>query len=190
MKRTILAITLGLLCIPDGIAQQTPAAALQSPADAPATKEDIERYLEVMHMREIAKQMMGVMSKSMREMVHEQAAKNRTGLPPDAEERMNKRAEEWLKSFPIDEMLQVMVSVYQKHWTKADVDNIIAFYSTPTGQKLLTEMPQTMAEAMQAMRPIMEKQMDGMRQKVEQEVAQLKKEQDEAQSKKAAPVSN
>jgi len=36
----------------------------------------------------------------------------------------------------------------------------------------------------------MERQMEGMRQPVEQEVAQLKKEQEEAQFEKLAPVSN
>lgn len=190
MKRTMLAIILGVLCIPTGIAQQTPAVAQQSPADAPATKEDVERYMEVMHMRDLMKQMMDIMTKNMREMLHDQLSKNRTELPPNAEERMNKLADEWLKNFPIDEMLQAMVPIYQKHWTKGDVDNLLAFYSTPTGQKLLTEMPQTTAEAMQVLRPIMEKQMEGMRQRVEQEVAQLKKEQEDAQSKKTAPVSN
>jgi uncharacterized protein len=183
MKRTILAITLGLLCIPDGIAQQ-------SPADAPATKEDMQRYLEITHTKESLKQVVDLMAKTIRETVHDQVSKQRASLPPDAEERMTKDMDEMLKSMPLDDMLQAIIPVYQKHWTKGDVDNIVAFYSTPTGQKLLTEMPQTMTEAMQALRPIMEKQMEGLRQRVEQEVAQLKKEQAEAQSKKPAPVSN
>jgi uncharacterized protein len=183
MKRTVLAIILGLLCVPSGIAQQTRA-------DAPASKEDIEHFLEVTHSRDKIKQMMDIMAKSIRELVHDRLSKDRANLPPDAEERMNKRTDEMLKSFPIDDMLQAIVPVYQKHWTKGDVDNILAFYSTPTGQKLLTDMPQTTADAMQALRPIMEKQMDGMRQRVEQEVAELKKEYEGGQDKKTAPVAN
>jgi hypothetical protein len=46
------------------------------------------------------------------------------------------------------------------------------------------------AEAMQAMRPVMQKQMDKVRQQVEQQVAELKKEYKAGQAKKAAPVSN
>ncbi len=68
---------------------------------------------------------------------------------------------------------------------------MIAFYATPTGQKLLKEMPQTMSESMQAIRPVMEKHMEAMRQQLELEVAQLKKEYKNGEGKPAAPpVSN
>jgi hypothetical protein len=137
------------------------------------------------------KQIMEVMAKNVREMTHDQLSKERTNLPPDAEDRMNKRMDEMLKTLPIDEILQATIPVYQKHWTKGDVNNMIAFYSTPTGQKLLTEMPQTMAEAMQAMRPVLQKHMEGMKQRLEQEVAQLKKEYKDKQGKTTeSPVSN
>jgi hypothetical protein len=184
MKRPFLALTACLVFALSGVAQQ-------SPADAPATKEDVERYLEVTHSRNMMKQIMDVMAKNLREMTHDQLSKARPNLPPDAEERMNKRMDEMLNTFPIDDILQATIPVYQKHWTKGDVDNMIAFYSTPTGQKLLTEMPQTMAEAMQAMRPVLQKHMEGMRQKLELEVAQLKKEYKDGQGKTTqSPISN
>jgi hypothetical protein len=184
LKHIFLAFTACLLLVLPGVAQQ-------SPADAPATKEDIERYLEVTHSRETMKQIMDVMAKSVRDMAHDQLSKERASLPPDAEERMNKRTDEILKNLPIEEMLQAMIPVYQKHWTKGDVDNMIAFYATPTGQKLLKDMPQTTAEAMQALRPVMQKHMETMKQQLEQEVAQLKKEYKNGQGKPAAPpVSN
>jgi uncharacterized protein len=184
MKRVFLALTACLIVSLPGIAQQ-------SPADSPATKEDIERYLEVTHSRDMMKQMMDVMAKSIREMAHDQLSKDRASLPPDAEARMNKRTDELLRSLPIEEMLQAMIPVYQKHWTKGDVDNMIAFYATPTGQKLLKDMPQTMAESMQAIRPVMEKHMEAMKQQLELEVAQLKKEYKNGQGRPSAPpVSN
>jgi len=31
---------------------------------------------------------------------------------------MNEKTNEMLKNVPIDEMLEVMISVYQKHWAK------------------------------------------------------------------------
>ena len=131
------------------------------------------------------------MAKSLRDMAHDRLSKDRANLPPDAEERLNKCTDELIKTVPIEEILQVMITVYQKHWTKGDVDNMIAFYSTPTGQKLLTEMPQTMAEAMQAMRPVMQKHTEEMRHRLEQQVAELKKEYKDGQGKTTqAPVSN
>jgi hypothetical protein len=61
-------------------------------------------------------------------------------------------------------MLDDMIPVYQKHLTKGDVDAMGAFYSSPTGQKLLREMPAMTAESMQAAGPriqaMMEKVMD------------------------------
>ena len=184
MKRIFFALTACLGFALAGVAQQ-------SAADLPATKEDVERYLEVVHSRDMTKQILEVMAKNVREMTHDQLSKDRASLPPDAEERMNKKTDDLLKNLPIEEMLQAMIPVYQKHWTKGDVDNMIAFYATPTGQKLLKDMPQTMAEAMQAMRPVMQKQMESMRLRVEQEVAQLKKEYKDKQCKSAAsPVSN
>jgi len=45
-------------------------------------------------------------------------------------------------------MLDDMIPVYQRHLTKQDVDSMLAFYNTPTGQKLLREQPAMMAEGM------------------------------------------
>ncbi len=68
-----------------------------------------------------------------------------------------------------------MVPAYQKHFTKGDMDALIAFYSTPTGQKVLRELPAVTAEGMQAMMPIMRKSVDKMTERAENEVAQMMK---------------
>ena len=169
MKRFLLISTLWVAFPLVGIAQQ-------STADSPASKEDIERYFQVMHLRDTMKQMMDVMNKQAHQMVHAQISKDAANLPPDFEARMNKMTDEELKNLPVEEMLQAMIPVYQKHWTKGDVDAIVAFYSTPTGQKVLRELPATMAEGMQAVAPIIQKRMNGMMERVQQEVAQMVKE--------------
>ena len=89
---------------------------------------------------------------------------------------MNKMTDDMLKDFPLEEMLQAMIPVYQKHWTKADVDVMVAFYSTPTGQKIWKELPATMAEVMQAINPIMQKRMGAMMERIQQQVAQMVKD--------------
>ena len=169
MKRFLLISTL-VIAFPMLGRAQTPTA------DSPATKDDIERYFQVMHVRDTMKQMMDVMAKQAHQMARGQISKNAANLPPDFEERMNKMLDEELKNFPVEEMLQAMIPVYQKHWTRGDVDAMTAFYSTPTGQKVLRELPATMAEAMQVMQPIMQKRMSGMMERVQQEVAQTIKE--------------
>jgi hypothetical protein len=102
---------------------------------------------------------------------------------------MNKRMDDMLKSFPWDEMLDAMVPVYQKHFTKGDVDALVAFYSGPTGQKLLNEMPAIMGEAMQAMMPLMQKNIDGMNKHLQDEIAEIIKQSD-AKPGNATPQTN
>jgi hypothetical protein len=65
--------------------------------------------------------------------------------------------------------------VYQKHLTKGDVDALVTFYSSPTGQKILKDMPAMSAEAMQAASPIIQKMMVKAMDRVQEEVAQAQK---------------
>jgi hypothetical protein len=81
-----------------------------------------------------------------------------------------------MREMPFDEMLQAMVPAYQKHFTKGDMDALVAFYSAPTGQKIMQELPAVMAEGMEAMTPIMRKSMDKMTERTEQEIAQMMKD--------------
>ena len=81
---------------------------------------------------------------------------------------MDAMSEQTMKDFPVDGMLDDMIPVYQKHLTKSDVQALISFYSTPTGQKMLRELPAMTAEGMQAVYPRIQKQMDETMRKVEQ----------------------
>jgi hypothetical protein len=169
MRRLAVLLVLGLVCAVSTNAQQ-------SLKDAAATKEDIEKYFNVMHSREMMTKMVEAMSKPMHQMTHEQYLKNRDKLPADFEARMNKMMDDMMKSFPWDEMLDAMVPVYQKHLTKGDVDALVTFYSTPTGKKLLREMPAITQEAMESSMPLVLKHVDAMNQRVQQEIAQMMKD--------------
>jgi len=186
MPRILLAAALAFCTPLPGFAQQT----AQTASDAPATKEDIQEYLDVMHSREMMTKMVDAMSAPMHKMLHEQYLKDKDKLPPDFEARMTTMIDDWMKSFPWDEMLDSMVPVYQKHFTKGDVSALIAFYSTPTGQKLLRDMPVIMQEAMESMMPLMQKQMQAMNARVQQEVAQMMKDYKPAQKPKAQEIKN
>jgi hypothetical protein len=150
--------------------------AQQAPADRPATKEDIEQYLKVMHAHDMMAQMVDAMAKPMHQMIHEQFMKDKDKLPADFEAHINKEMDDIMKKFPWDEILDAMVPVYQKHFTKGDIDALVAFYGSPTGQKIIREMPSITAEAIQSMMPLMQKQMSAMADRIQQEVAQLEKE--------------
>jgi uncharacterized protein len=165
------------------------AAGQQGVADAPASKEDVEKYLQVMHSEDMVGKMVDAMAKPMHQMIHQQYVKDKDKLPADFEARMNRMMDESMKTFPWDEMIQSMVPVYQKHFTKGDIDTLVAFYSTPTGQKVLQEMPAVTAEAMQSMMPLLQKHVEAMNERMQQEIAAMKKETDE-KARKKAPVTN
>jgi hypothetical protein len=148
----------------------------QSAADVPATKEDVEKYFQATHSHDMMLKMMEAMSKPMHQTIHDQCARDKDNLPADCEARMDKTMDNMMKQLPFDEMMQAMVPAYEKHFTKGEMDALIAFYSGPTGQKVLQELPAVMAEAMQSMMPIMRKSVDKMTERAQEEVAQMRKD--------------
>jgi uncharacterized protein len=182
MKQVLLAVLLCLGSCAISLAQQTQA-------EAPASKEDIQRFFDVMHSKEMMAKMVDAMNKPMHQLIHEQYLKDKDKLPPDFETRMNKTMNDIMKTFPWPEMLDAMVPVYRKHLAKSDVDALVAFYSTPTGQKLLRELPEIGAEAMQSAMPLLRKNIEAMNQRVQQEVAAMVKDSG-SKSETAAPQKN
>jgi uncharacterized protein len=183
MKRILLATAIIL-------AMCGQVGAQQNPADAPATKEDIQKYLQIMHSREMMTKMLEAMSKPLHQMVHEQYLKDKDKLPADFEARVNRMTDDMFKSLPLGEIEEAMVPVYQKHLTKGDVDALVAFYSTPTGQKLIKELPAINAEAMQAMMPLLRKSVDEMNQRVQEEIAAMVKQSESKSGKTGAQTNN
>lgn len=169
MKREFALLVLSILFCGGVLAQQ-------NPGDTQATREDVQKYLEVTHSKEMMTKVIDAMAAPMHQMMHQQYLKDKDKLPPDFEVRMNKIMDEMFKSFPWSEMLDAMVPVYQKHFTKNDINSFVAFYQTPAGQKLLNEMPQITAEAMQAMMPLLQKNMDSMKQRMAEEVTVMMKD--------------
>jgi uncharacterized protein len=168
VKCLFLPILLCLAFCCSALAQQTD--------DTPATKEDVQRYFDAMHLQDMMLQMIDAMAKPMHEMLHDQYVKDKDRLPDGFEEQMNKQMDDLLKDMPWEEMIRAMVPAYQKHLTKGDIDAIVAFYSSPTGQKLLREMPALMTDSMQSMMPIMQKYIDKVQNRIqEQTEAMLKK---------------
>ena len=178
MKRPALVLLACLLFASISFAQQTDA-------NAPASKADVEKFLDAMHTRAMMKSMMDAVTVQMHKMVHEQVLKQ-PNLPADSEERLNKLTDSVYKEMPVDELIDVMIPVYQKHFTKGDMDALVAFYSSPTGEKMVKEMPAIMSESMQAASGIMQGMMAKMTQRVDDEIAQMQKA-DDGKSSKPSP---
>ena len=182
MKRCLLTVSVCFFL--------TFSALAQSAADQPASREDIQKYLEVMHIHDMMHQVVDAMAKPMQKMLHEQYLKDKDKLPVDFEARMNRDMNDFLYSMPWDQMIDATIPVYQKHLTKGDVNSLIAFYSSPTGQKMLREAPAMMSDSMEAMMPIMRERMDMMQRKMQDEVAAMMKESEKSPNKGTAVKQN
>jgi hypothetical protein len=115
-------------------------------------------------------------SKQMRQLMHEELQKRIPNAPPDMLTKLDKLMDDSLKQIDFEEMLQAMTPVYQKHFSKSDLDALIAFYSSPAGQKILKELPAITSEAMSASTGIMRKQMDLVMEKTQELVASMEKD--------------
>jgi hypothetical protein len=175
MKRLVLVVCVVFFLSWSGFAQT-------NAADSPATKADVERYFQVVQSHDMIKKMATAVGQGMHQMLHEEYLKHKDELPADYESKMTAEMDSMLANMPWDEMIQAQVPAYQKHLTKGDIDNLVAFYSTPTGEKFLREMPVMLAEAMHDMMPIMTKYMDNVKQTLLKEtdvmIAQSKKSSD------------
>ncbi|MFZ0198608.1 MAG: DUF2059 domain-containing protein [Candidatus Sulfotelmatobacter sp.] len=125
-----------------------------------ASKEDVKKLFDVMASREQMTQMMQQLFAQIRAMNREQLKKQRPDVSDAELARLDQQSQDLIKNFPLDEMLNDMVPVYQRHFTKSDIDALTAFYSSPTGQKFLHEMPTVTAETMKAVYPRIQTEVD------------------------------
>jgi uncharacterized protein len=133
-----------------------------------ASKEDVQKLFDVMASREQTRQMMQQLFAQMQSMNREQLKKRRPNISPEDLARMERQSEDLLKNFPLDDMLNDMIPVYQRHFTKSEIDALITFYSSPPGQKFLHEMPAVTAETMQAVYPRIQAQVDAALKRAEE----------------------
>jgi hypothetical protein len=125
-----------------------------------ASKEDVKKLFDVMASREQMAQMMQQMFTQMRNMNREQLKKKHPEMTDADLARGDRESADLIKNFPMDEMLNDMIPIYQRHFTKSDIDALIAFYSSPAGQKFLHATPAVTAETMRAVYPRIEAAVD------------------------------
>jgi hypothetical protein len=140
----------------------------QTAAEAPATRDDILALFSLMHVREQVQPAMEFVAKQQRAIIHDNLKRQSPRISAEDLARLDQFTADIMKDLPVDGMLDDMVPVYQKHLTKSDVEAMSAFYSSPTGRKLLGEMPAMTAESMQAASPRIQALMDKVMERARQ----------------------
>ncbi|HEY1659786.1 MAG TPA: DUF2059 domain-containing protein [Candidatus Sulfotelmatobacter sp.] len=151
------------------IAASCAAQVTVSVAPDPASKDDVKKLFAVMASREQMQEMMHQMFTQMRSLSREQMKKRQPDVSEDELARMDRESEELIDHFPLDSMVDDMIPVYQRHFTKTDIDALTAFYSSPAGQKFLHEMPAVTAEAMKAVYPKVQAEVENAIRRAEQD---------------------
>lgn len=132
-----------------------------------ASKEDVKKLFDVMASRQQMEQMMQQLFNQMRSMNRDQLKKKHPEVSDAELARRDRESEDLIKNFPMEEMLNDMIPIYQRHFTKSDIDALIAFYSSPAGQKFLHETPAVTAETMRAVYPRIEAIVDAAMKRAE-----------------------
>jgi len=99
----------------------------------PAKKESIKLLMEKTGAGDIGKQMLNQMIPALKSMI------------PNAPENFWK---DMMQEINSEQMIDLIIPVYQKHLSEKDVRAINAFYDTNAGKKLISAQPLIMQESM------------------------------------------
>jgi hypothetical protein len=166
MNQTIkfaAVIGMGLALAPWAVAQAsadqsatTPAAVAVIPPDQQPTKEQLMRLFEVIRVRQqveaVLKAMLAMIQQQMQEQAKEIAERYPASFQssPEQQAAVEKLLSQYMEKaahiIDINDMLDDMAEIYQRHVSRSDVDAYIAFYSSPAGQHLLAAQPVIMQE--------------------------------------------
>lgn len=132
-------------------AQQQPAAKAKPAQELPANAPTRAQLLKMFNLMEMDKQM-DSMRRTMRNVIAQQFNSPTVPLSPKQNEEMAKLNDELsarvLGPDYVKTMVEAMIPLYQRAFTRSDIDALIAFYSSVAGQKLLHKQPEIMAELM------------------------------------------
>jgi len=179
MTRVWGSLFVVLLALGMGWTQQDTSA-----ENAPADKEDIEKLFVTLHLREMIQNVTTASMQQTKQMSHDVLKKKLPGISDEELKRMDAFLDDLIKQIDISGMIDDMIPVYRRHLTKGDVRAMLAFYDSPTGQKILREQPAMTAEGMQAMQPRMQKMMADVTDKAQKMAREMAEKENSSQSKR------
>jgi uncharacterized protein len=175
MKQFLAKCLLSLLCVAGALGQSalvmslpffsTEAVAQTSPPPTePASREDVQNLFAVLKLDRMMQVTMQAAAEQMKTNLPDLMRQQNIEIPKD---QLDALTEDIFHDYPMKAVLDSMIPVYQNHLNKGDVANILAFYQSPTGQKMLNEMPEMSKEAMQAANPVMKEWMSSLMQRMQ-----------------------
>lgn len=152
------------------------SAAAATTASQPPSAASIQELLQVTQSHKMLDAMKARMDGMMRQ-ASEQAL---AGQPADAGEQkimdaqMAKLSTLMKNQLSWDSLEPMYVDIYRQSFTQKEVDDMIAFYKSPSGQSMVAKMPAVMGQVMQTMQGKMATLAPQLRQISEDTASQLK----------------
>jgi len=171
MKKFVLFGLASLL-----FALPTIASAQQTANPDVPDRAEVVKFLDLMHARTQMTQVLDGMAKQMKVGARDGFKQRVPDATPEQLAKLDKICDSLFASLPIDDMVDAIVPIYQRHLTKADLAAVTAFYSSPAGQKILKELPAIMSESMQVGGEIGQKAFAAKSKELEQQMDDLAKE--------------
>lgn len=176
--KTLLALLLVITSSTLVFGQKEPAA---TPAAKPKTQTQSEKpseaqvmkLLDMLQVRDSLQITLDAMKAQMKNGSAEMVREKIPAPTPDQMKAINDIVDQAFAEISMDDMIQEIVPIYQKHLTRSDVSALIAFYSSPVGQKLRREQGAMMRESMEATSKGQEQKMEALLAKVEVRLEQL-----------------
>jgi len=101
---------------------------------SPEKEKSIRQLLDVMGTTKLTQQMTTQMMAMLKQ--------SQPGVPEELWSRFEKKLD-------AREVIDLVIPVYDKHFSKEDIDGLTAFYESPLGQKVVRTLPQVSQESME-----------------------------------------
>jgi uncharacterized protein len=142
-------------------------------ADGPPSPDQVRKLLGLLRVRDELQ----ITLDAMKQQVKAGAAQTFSDKVPDPTpeqlKSVNFIVDDVFRGLSLDDLIQDLVPVYQRHLTRSDVRALIAFYSSPPGQKILREQPAMIKESMQVAGTAQQKRMEVLLATLEVRMQQL-----------------
>lgn len=192
LRVSLLSSSISLVCIAPAIAQQptappaktptpqasgAPGAAKKRGAENPAatkpTDAQVRKLLELLRVRDDLQATLDSMRLHMQREA-EQVFRDKFPNPsPQQLQSVKSIVDDSFQEVSLDDLIQDLVPVYQRHLTRSDVQALVAFYSSAPGQKILREQPAMIKESMQATGSNQQKRMEAVLARMELRMQQF-----------------
>ena len=131
--------------------------------DTPPSEASIKQLLAVTEVHKLldswVAQMDGLMKNAMQQATQGQSVSPQ--IQKDIDKRVSETTSMFKEILDWNKLEPMYVRVYQKSFTQAEVDGMLAFYKTPAGQAVINKLPvvmqNTMTEMQTMMGPVMQR---------------------------------